>query len=114
MSHYTWVQFDVQGDEEISRDALMACARKRLEEANCYAVEEMMADLRKSFENNGAYFAVYPEDIDLMVQAMARQFSQHVIGFRAVGEEFHNVWLRQYRGDEALVDIGPFEPVDSL
>ena len=111
MKYWTWVEFNFQGDQEVSLEVLMACAKKHLDDAKRYAVDPILNDFRNALAEAGGHFAVYPFDIDLMVRAMANSFPDLTIEFRAVGEEFHDVWLRRYRGTQLLITHGPFEVV---
>jgi len=108
MSYSTWVEFDFQGDEIVPRESVLACARNHLEAAKCYAVDAILEDFRKSLDENGARFAVYPDDVDLMAKAIASHFPKLTVGFRAVGEEFHDVWLRIYSGESVPFYSRPF------
>ena len=48
-------------------------------------------------------------------KSIARRFPKLVVGFRAVGEEFHDVWLRNYSGETVVFSAAPLirkRPID--
>ena len=64
------------------------------------------ATVEKSFKD------VRPEDFDALFRALSVRFPGAVFQGRGRGEEFEDVWVREFTGGQLVFGRGPFERDD--
>jgi hypothetical protein len=111
LSYYTQVEISFS-DEPPDVEAACGVARLWLEEQGIYAVDDILADLRRAWAEGGADFSdLRSEDFDGLMRALSAAHPSLRIYVRGLGEEFADVWLRQYEGGEPVYTLGPFDEV---
>ncbi len=109
MSYYTQVNFQFS-DEPPSVDEVSRFARSWLAAQNRYAVEPVVEDLRRGWENGQTSFnGLISNDIEELMAALSAAYPEICLYVRGVGEEFEDVWLRKFEGGEIVFSLGPFE-----
>jgi hypothetical protein len=109
MSYYTRVTLEFS-DEPPSVDDVSATAMEWLSAQNLYAVEDVLKDFRRGWSEGYTEFnGLVSQDIEgLMVHVSAR-FPSIRFYVRGMGEEFNDVWLRQFENGKIVFSAGPFE-----
>jgi hypothetical protein len=108
MSYYTLV--DIQVSEDVDADAILAHARTYLAAQEIYSVEDVLEDLQTALSTGNCMFkGMSCHDFEGLMESVSAAFP--TVGFyvRGMGEEFPDVWLRQFKGGKSSSAIGPFD-----
>jgi hypothetical protein len=83
--------------------------------------EDGLDDLRKSCMSDclgqPGFKNCYADGVIALIQYVSSQFPTVVFYAKGAGEEFHDLWIREFKGGAVLVERGPFYeliPNDSL
>ncbi len=109
MSYYTRVTFDFSG-EPPSVDDVSKAARPWLAAQNLYAVDDVLEDFRRGWtEGQTDFNGLVSQDIEGLMAVISAQCPGIKFYVRGMGEEFKDVWLRQFEDGEIVFQLGPFE-----
>ena len=88
-------------------------ARSWLVAQNLYAVEDVLDDfLRGWAEGQTDFNGLVSQDIEGLMACVSAQYPRIRFYVRGMGEEFSDVWLRQFEGGKTVFKLGPFEQSD--
>ena len=108
MSYYTHV--DIQTSDEIDVEAVLGLARTYLESQGFYSVEHVLEDLKTALSAGSNLFkGMVCDDFEGLLKSVSAAVPTVTFYVRGMGEEFADVWLRQFEGGEVRSAIGPFE-----
>ncbi len=109
MSHYT--HFGIERETETTDailDFIQGYVRKKGWSEDC------LADFREALGGVGAVNKICGEDLEELVRAISTVFPRGWFGVRSFGEEFRDVWIREFRSGDLLFSNGPFEEEASI
>ena len=109
MSYHTHV--DVQfSDEPPPMQSVLDRARAYLEARGIYAVDDVLEDLQEGFEEGSCLFNKFGcGDFEGLMRDLSAGFPGITFYVRGMGEEYWDVWLRQFEGGNIKAKIGPFD-----
>lgn len=109
MSYDTRVTFE-SSEAPPGRDEVATVVRPWLTAQRIYAVEYVLEDfLRGWTEGHTVFQDLIHNDIEGIMTQVSDGFPGIVFSVRGMGEEFHDVWLRQFQSGRIVFSIGPFE-----
>jgi len=109
MSYYTHVTFEFS-DEPPSAEDVSKVARSWLTAQNLYAVDDVIVLLLRGWTTGQTDFkGLVSQDIDGLMASISAQFPGIRFYVRGMGEEFRDVWLREYENGAIVFKLGPFE-----
>jgi hypothetical protein len=109
MSYYSRVTFEFS-DEPPAIDNVANIARSWLSEQNLYAVDDVVEDLRRGWSEGHTDFCdLVSQDIEGLMMHLSTKYPGRRFYVRGMGEEFHDVWLRQFESGRVVFRMGPFE-----
>ena len=112
MSYYTRVTFEFS-DEPPVLDEVSRVARSWLVAQNLYAVEDVLVDFLRGWAKGHTDFkGLVSQDIEGLMAAVSTHYPRIRFYVRGMGEEFSDVWLRQFEGGMTVFKLGPFEQSD--
>ena len=112
MSYYTRVTFEFS-DEPPIVDNVARIAQSWLVAQNLYAVEDVLEDFRRGWtEGQTDFNGLVSQDIEGLIASVSAQYPGIRFYVRGMGEEFNDVWLRQFEGGKTVFRLGPFEESD--
>jgi hypothetical protein len=108
VSYYTRITFDFSdvppGAEEAS-----TVVRSWLMAQNLYAVDDVLADFLRGWTDGYTEFSdLVSQDIEGLMQAVSVQYPTIRFYVRGMGENFNDVWLRQFQNGKIVFTLGPF------
>jgi hypothetical protein len=107
MSYYTRVEFLFE-DEVPDVEAVAECVRAHFD-AEQYGVDNIISELRRGWEEGSAEFnRMESSDIDGLMNRISARFPEIRFCVRGSGEEWRDVWLREYERGSATFSVGPF------
>ncbi len=118
MSYYTRVTFEFSGEppgvdgvSEAVRAWLLSQNRKLSQNGVAhYGVEDFLGDfLRGWSEGETVFNKIYSVNIEALMVFVSAQYPRIRFYVRGMGEEFDDVWLRQFEGGKTVFSLGPFE-----
>ncbi len=108
MSYHTHV--DIQLSDELPIDAALKRAREYLTAQGIYSVDDLLEDLKVGFEEGSSLFNTFAsDDFEGLMQHLSAGFPSIIFYVRGMGEEYEDVWLRQFEGGKTTASTGPFE-----
>lgn len=108
MSYYTQVNFQFS-DEPPGADDVARVARQWLEAQKLYDVESVLEDILRGWtEGQTDFNGLVCQDIEGLMANLSSAFPEIRFYVRGMGEEFDDVWLRQFEGGKAVFSLGPF------
>ncbi|HEV2294357.1 MAG TPA: hypothetical protein VGR35_10905 [Tepidisphaeraceae bacterium] len=108
MSYHTHVDFQFSDEPPI--DSVLDRARIYLEARGIYAVDDLLEDLRAGFEEgNGLFNKFMSHDFEGLMEHVSAGFPGITFYVRGMGEEYGDVWLRQFADGKTTARTGPFE-----
>jgi hypothetical protein len=111
MSYYTHVRFEFS--EEPPVDKMSHAARAWLTAQNLYSVDDVMEDLVRGWNEGQTDFkGLVSEDIEGLMTAVSKSFPNICFSVRGMGEDFTDLWLREFESGKILTAEGPFEDDD--
>jgi len=112
MSYYTHV--DIQVSDELNAELVLSHAKAYLDAQGIYSVEDVLADLEAALaEGRGLFKGMTCDDFEGLLEAVSAAIPAVTFFVRGMGEEFPDVWLRQFAGGKSLSPIGPFDRSNS-
>ena len=109
MSYYTRVTFEFS-DTPPSVEDVAKIAHSWLVAQNCYGVEDVIEDfLRGWAEGRTDFKGLVCRDVEGLMASLSSQYPTIRFFVRGMGEEFNDVWLRQFEGGKIIFKLGPFE-----
>ena len=94
-------------------DGVSKVARSWLAAQNLYAVDDVLEDLIRGWNEGQTEFnGLVSQDIEGLMSNVSAQYPGIRFYVRGMGEEFYDVWLRQFEGGKIVFELGPFEPTD--
>jgi hypothetical protein len=112
VSYYTRVTIEFSADPPGVDEALTA-ARAWLVAQRAYAVDAVLSDLRRGWTEGQTEFSdLVCQDVEGLMGAVSAQHPGIRFYVRGMGEEFTDVWLRQFESGRVVFAVGPFEPGD--
>lgn len=112
MSYYTHVTIEFSSEPPAVEEA-SEIARAWLTEQRVYAVSDVLENLARGWETGRTQFkGMVSQDIERLMQAISEEYPDLLIYVRGMGEEFEDVWLRQFQGGMTVFRLGPFEKGD--
>ncbi len=109
MSYYTHVRFEFS-DEPPNASEVAKIARSWLSAQNLYAVEDVLSDFARGWSEGQADFNdLVSKDIEGLMESVSAKCPEVRFYVRGMGEEFNDVWLRQFEGGKIVSSLGPFE-----
>ena len=117
MSYYTRLELTWDDGDyaagSLSDDDILRAARPLIE-ANGWGVDHVLADLAQSVSGGGldrpGYNRISAFDLIAMVGSVSRAFPQVVFYARGIGEDYFDIWARQFRDGNVLFESGPMDP----
>ena len=117
MSYYT--RMELNWDDggyaagSLSADDVLQAARPFVE-TNDWGVDDVLADLKESVSGGGldrpGYNRISAFDLIAMIETVSRAFPQVTFYARGVGEDYFDIWARQYRDGNVLMESRPIDP----
>ena len=109
MSYYTRVTIEFS-DEPPPTDDASQVARAWLAAQNVYAVDDVLADFLGGWtEGQTDFNGLVSQDVEGLMTNISLRYPQIRFYVRGMGEEFNDVWLRQFEGGKIVYTVGPFE-----
>ncbi|WP_437187455.1 hypothetical protein SH668x_000851 [Planctomicrobium sp. SH668] len=109
MSYYTCVKFEFS-DEPPAVNDVGKVARSWLAAQNRYAVDDVLEDfLRGWTEGQTDFNGLASQDVEELMTHVSAEYPDIRFYVRGMGEEFSDVWLRQFEGGKVYYTLGPFE-----
>jgi hypothetical protein len=103
MSYYTHFEISRQAETtDAVLDFIGAYIKKKGWSEDC------LADFREALEGVGAVNKIFGEDLEELVHAISTVFPSGWFGVRGFGEEFRDIWIREFRAGELIFSNGPF------
>ncbi len=107
MSYYTQVEFHFAGDPP-PFDIVEACARAQFDPQR-YGVEDLLSDLRRGWTDGKTEFnRLEPTDLIQLMCSVSAKFPDLSMCMRGTGEEWRDVWVREFLRGEVSFSGGPF------
>lgn len=111
MSYYTRVHINRDDLETASTDGIIDAVGYYIQ--NVGWSEDLLADLRESLDGSDCDGALVnklwcPEIEDMMLY-ISRAFPTVGFGARGFGEEFRDIWIREFRDGKVTFAHGPFD-----
>jgi hypothetical protein len=115
MSYYTQLSLS-WNDADYARgtltvDAIADAAKGFL--AEHHWSEDVIGDLRQSCEfvtlGPPGFNSAYADGVIQLIEHISKQFPEVVFYAKGAGEEFHDIWIREFKGGEVTVQRGPFD-----
>jgi hypothetical protein len=108
MSYHTHVDFQIS--DEVPIEAVIERAREYLSAQGVYAVDDLLEDLKVGLEEGSGLFNTFvSHDFEGLMQHVSAGFPGITFYVRGMGEEYEDVWLRQFEGGKTTASTGPFE-----
>ena len=108
MSYHTHVDFQFS-DELPPIESVLERARGHLEAQGIYAVDDLLEDLKVGFEEGGCLFNHFAShDFEALMEPLSAAFPGITFYVRGMGEEYGDVWLRQFADGKTTARTGPF------
>ena len=112
MSYYTRVSFEFS-DEPPTADEVSPIVRSWLQAQNLYAVDDVLSDFVRGWtESQTDFNGLVSQDIEGLMTAVSVRYPDLGFYVRGMGEEFKDVWLRQFKSGETVYAVGPFDAED--
>jgi hypothetical protein len=112
VSDYTRVTFEFS-DEPPEADEVSNVARSWLAAQNLYEVDDVLEDFVRGWtEGQTDFNGLVSQDIEGLMASISAKYPGIRFYVRGMGEEFNDVWLRQFEGGKIVFKLGPFEPGD--
>ena len=109
MSYFTHVDFQFS-DELPAMPAILDTARVYLTAQAHYSVDDVLDSLGRGLaDGNFLFKGLVSQDFDGLMTAISAAFPSIRFYVRGMGEEYGDVWLRQFEGGKAIARTGPFE-----
>ena len=110
MSYYTRVHIFRDDEHDAPTEAILNTARDYVRKQGWH--EDIVADLRESLEGcecDGATVnKLWCPEIEGMMLHISRTFPTVRFGARGFGEEFRDIWIREFRGGKVTFAQGPY------
>jgi len=105
MSYYTHFQIARDAEDiEAILNFIKAYAQKKGWHEDC------ISGFRDALETNaGSVNKIYGDDLTDLVRAISTVFPRTWFGVRGFGEEFRDIWIREFRAGEVIFSNGPFD-----
>jgi hypothetical protein len=108
MSYYAHV--DIQVSDDVDVDIFLAHARTYLHAQGIYSVEHVLEDLKTALSEGSCLFkGMTCHDFEGLMESVSAAVPAVTFFVRGMGEEFPDVWLRQFEGGKSSSPIGPFD-----
>ena len=108
MSYYTYV--DIQMSDEVDAEVILGHARSYLDAQGIYSVEHVLEDLKAAIlQGNGLFKGMTCDDFERLMESLSAAIPSVRFFVRGMGEDFPDVWLRQFAGGKSTNPIGPFD-----
>lgn len=108
MSCHTHVDFQLS--DEVPTEAVIERAREYLSAQGMYAVDDLLEDLKAGLEEGSSLFNTFvSQDFEGLMQHVSAGFPDVTFYVRGMGEEYEDVWLRQFENGKTTTSTGPFE-----
>jgi hypothetical protein len=113
LSYYTRVTFEFS-EEPPRVDEVSTIVRAWLLAQNLYSVEHVLQDFRRGWSEGHTDFSdLVSQDIEGLMANLSAKYPDILFYVRGMGEEFTDVWLRQFKAGEIVFRMGPFEQVET-
>ena len=110
MSYYTRVTFEFS-EEPPNADEVSKTVRDWLIAQGGCAVEAILEDFQRGWDEGTTEFSdLVSHDVDRLMLEVSAQYPEVRFFVRGMGEEFDDVWLRQFEGGKVVFQVGPFGP----
>ena len=107
MSYYTQVEFHF-ASKVPSFAVIEECARAHFD-GQGYAVEAILDILRDGWDDGKAEFnRMHCADFEGLMRHVSSRFPEQHMAVRGSGEEWRDLWLREFVGGELVFGVGPF------
>jgi len=111
VSYYTRVTFEFSDDPPSVAD-VSKIVKSWLETQKFYAVEDVLGDFVRGWTKGQVDFSdLVSQDIEGIMACVSAHYPEMSFYVRGMGEEFKDVWLRQFEGGKAVFTLGPFEEI---
>jgi hypothetical protein len=111
MSYYTRVHIFRDDEHDAPTETILDAAREYVRKRGWH--EDIIADLRESLERpecDGATVnKLWCQDIEGMMLHLSQRFPAVWFGARGFGEEFRDIWIREFQGGQTTFAQGPFD-----
>jgi hypothetical protein len=104
MSYYT--HFEINCEAETT-DALLDFVRAYVRKKGWS--EDCLGGFREALDGVGSVNKIYGEDLEELVCALSTVFPRSWFGVRGFGEEFRDIWIREFRAGRLIFSNGPFD-----
>ena len=107
MSYFTRVEFLFE-DKVPAFDAVAECVRAHFDSEQ-FAVEDIISELRRGWEEGSAEFnRMESSDIEGLMNRISARFPDVRFCVRGSGEEWRDIWIREFFGGTVAFSSGPF------
>jgi hypothetical protein len=107
MSYFTRVEFLFE-DEVPDFEAFAECVRAHFD-AKQYGVDDIISELRRGLEEGSAEFnRLESSDIEGLMSRISARFPEVRFCVRGSGEEWRDLWIREFAGGRVTFRSGPF------
>jgi hypothetical protein len=109
LSYYTRATFAFSEEPPVVDDVAKV-ARSWLVAQNLYAVEDVLEDFRRGWmEGQTDFNGLVSQDIEGLMASVSAHYPGIRFYVRGMGEEFNDVWLRQFEDGKIVFRLGPFD-----
>jgi hypothetical protein len=114
LSYYTRVTFAFSEVEPPGVDDVSKIARAWLEaHQDYYAVDAVLGTFLDGWATGEALFkGIDSEDIEGLMASVSAHYPEIYFYVRGMGEDFNDVWLRQFKDGKTMFGLGPFDEVE--
>jgi hypothetical protein len=78
-----------------------------------HAVDDVLQDFRRGWTEGQTDFSdLVCHDVEGLMKSVSARYPGVRFFVRGMGEEFSDVWLRQFEAGQIVFALGPFEPHD--
>ena len=110
MSYYTRVTFEFS-DAPPDIDEIASAARSWLTDQELYAVDDVLEDLLRAWTDGETDFTdLRSEDFEGLMTFLSSRHPGIRFYIRGMGEDYFDVWLRQFQDGQTVFTMGPIEP----
>lgn len=106
MSYYTQVEFHF-ATEAPSFTIVEECVRAQFD-AESYGVDAIVDILREGWDEGKAEFnRMQCSDFEGLMSRISARFPEQQMAVRGIGEEWRDLWLREFVGGKVVFSAGP-------
>jgi hypothetical protein len=110
MSYYSWVRVEILDDDDITTDMLLSEAKVHLSKQRGFAVEDILSDLKTLLtEGSVSFNDLESISLSALFLALSRRYPALTLRIWGHGEDYWDIWSREFKGGKQTFKRGPFE-----